>query len=167
MPRQEHPLTVDKIQVSYVEWGRGISGEPFALPLVMRRILERFGAWMTGGDRRKATDLVLIVRRGMRAEYYSFCAMLATTNRVPIMFDRRVSDRRRSNEPYWGLERRRGADRRTGAPKTWTESQFALARIHTEGAPLFLPERLPEIENNGLELPSGRQAAELRDTAGA
>jgi hypothetical protein len=121
---------------------------------------------MTGRDRPKATDLVLIVRRGMRAEYYSFCALLATTNRVPIMFDRRVGDRRRSNEPYWGVERRR-SDRRTGAPKTWTESHFALARINSEGAPLFLPERLPEIDNNALELPSGRQATQLRNPADA
>ena len=130
-------------------------------------MLEIFGAWMSGRESRKATDLVLIVRRGMRAEYYAFCAMLATTNRVSIMLDRRVGDRRQSNEPYWGADRRRGADRRTGAPKTWTESQFALARINTEGAPLFQPERLPDIQNNALELPPGRQAAELRNTAGA
>ena len=130
-------------------------------------MLEKFGAWMTGRDRRKATDLVLIVRRGMRAEYYSFCAMLAATNRVQIMFDRRAADRRRSKEPYWGIERRRGGDRRTAAPKTWTESHFALARINTEGAPLFLPERSPEMENNALELSPGRQAAELRNPAGA
>jgi hypothetical protein len=132
----------------------------------MRRMLEKFGAWMGGQDRRKTTALVLIIRRGMRAEYYSFCSMLAMTNRVHIMFDRRAGDRRRSSEPYWGVERRRGEDRRARAPKTWTESHFALARINIDGAPLFPPERLPEMGNNGLELPPGRQAADVRNTAG-
>jgi hypothetical protein len=129
-------------------------------------MLQKFGAWMAGRDRRKTTDLVLIVKRGMRAEYYTFCSILATTNRVPMLFDRRLGDRRQCREPYWGIERRRGADRRAAVPETWTASQFALARINTEGAPLFLPERLPEIENNGLEFPSGRQAAELRNSSG-
>jgi hypothetical protein len=127
----------------------------------MRQALRAVGAWVRDRQRRAATDLVLIVRRGMSAEYYKFCSMLATTNRVPVLMDRRVGERRQRSEAFWGADRRSGDDRRSRAPKSWTDSQFALARIATEGAALLAPDDLPEIGNNGLELPSGRQTTHL------
>ena len=127
----------------------------------MRQVLRAVGAWVRDRQRRVATDLVLIVRRGMSAEYYKFCSMLATTNRVPVLIDRRVSERRQQFGAYWGADRRSRADRRSGAPKSWTDSQFALARIATEGVALMAPDDLPEIGNNGLELPSRRQTTHL------
>ena len=94
---------------------------------------------------------MLIVRRGMSAEYYSFCRILAITNRVPVLVDRRVGDRRQRLENYWGIERRGGADRRTTAPGTWTDSQFVMTRMATKGAPLLAPEGLPEMGTNAVE----------------
>jgi hypothetical protein len=115
------------------------------------RALQTFAVWVTARHRRTVLDLVLIVRRGMRAEYYSFCRILATTNRVPVLVDRRVGDRRQRLENYWGIERRRGADRRTAAPRSWTDSQFVMTRMATKGAPLLAPEDLPEMGTNAVE----------------
>jgi hypothetical protein len=107
--------------------------------------------WVTARHRRIAPDLVLIVRRGMSAEYYSFCRILAVTNRVPVLVDRRVGDRRQRLENYWGIERRSGADRRTAAPRSWTDSQFVMTRMATKGAPLLAPDGLPEMGTNAVE----------------
>ena len=117
----------------------------------MGRVLHAFREWVTHRRHKAATELVLIVRRGMSAEYYSFCSILAGTNRVPVLFDRRVNDRRQRVEPYWGSDRRSGADRRSAAPKSWTDSQFALTRVAVEGAPLVTSDDLPQLSRKVLE----------------
>jgi hypothetical protein len=126
-------------------------GESSALYPPVGRVLLAFRNWMTHRRQKAATELVLIVRRGMSAEYYSFCSILATTNRVPVLFDRRVNDRRQRLEPYWGSDRRSGADRRSAVPTSWTESQFALTRVAADGAPLIAADDLPQRSGSGLE----------------
>lgn len=71
---------------------------------------------------------VLIVRRGLSAEYYAFCEILAKTNAAEVLLDRRFQERRRW-QPLYVVQNRRRADRRGPVPSTWTEGNFILVQM--------------------------------------
>ena len=125
----------------------------------VRRLLNSIVQWVTKRPRRAMTSRVLIVSRSMSAEYYAFCQMLARTNGVGVLFDRRCGERR-SQQPYWGPERRCG-ERRGTELQTWSQGKFLLTRIETKDLALLPPERLTENSKNALEFPQERATAHL------
>jgi hypothetical protein len=67
---------------------------------------------------------VLIVRRGQAGVYEQLAALERYTG-VPVLWDRRVRERRVDPRPV-ALERRR-RDRRRSPPATWTTMGYVLA----------------------------------------
>ena len=65
---------------------------------------------------------LLVVPRGMSADYYKFLRMTARANGTQFLVDRRGIDRRR--EPTTLDVDRRNRDRRSTPPDTWTRDSF-------------------------------------------
>ena len=65
---------------------------------------------------------VLILRRGMDEDYYRFMRIIADTNGIALIIDRRGSERRRDVSSH-ALERR-VTDRRCEPPASWQVEGF-------------------------------------------
>jgi hypothetical protein len=65
---------------------------------------------------------LLVVRRGMSADYYKYLHIAARANGTEFLIDRRGIDRRRESAPLDGD--RRSADRRGLPPDTWSRDAF-------------------------------------------
>jgi hypothetical protein len=65
---------------------------------------------------------LLVVRRGMSADYYKFLHMAARANGTEFLVDRRGIDRRRESVDLDGDRRNR--DRRGLPPATWVRDAF-------------------------------------------
>jgi hypothetical protein len=65
---------------------------------------------------------LLVVPRGMSAEYYKFLRVTARANGTEFLIDRRGIDRRREHGPL-DVDRR-NHDRRSPPPDTWTRDAF-------------------------------------------
>jgi len=63
---------------------------------------------------------VLVVPRGLSAQYYEFLDITARTNGEWIVVDRRLTHRRRQPQPATA-ERRSAPDRRGPVPPSWDE----------------------------------------------
>jgi hypothetical protein len=68
----------------------------------------------------------LVVRRSLSPAYYYFLQMFADANRIKLLIDRRVHDRRVVQGRTF--QERRRADRRALPPPTWTEGDFVVVR---------------------------------------
>jgi hypothetical protein len=108
----------------------------------VRWLLQTARRLVSSRHSRTAGDRVLIVKKGMSIEYYTFCEMLAKSNRVRVLFDRRQGERRKATESFWGPDRRRGLDRRVAAARSSDTNNVVLAHIRTKDVPLVTPERL-------------------------
>jgi hypothetical protein len=65
---------------------------------------------------------LLVVPRGMSAEYYKFLHVTARANGTEFLIDRRGIDRRREHGPL-DVDRR-NRDRRSPPPDSWTRDAF-------------------------------------------
>jgi hypothetical protein len=65
---------------------------------------------------------LLVVRRGMSADYYKYLHMAARANGTEFLIDRRGIDRR--HESFSLEEDRRSRDRRGHPPDTWARDAF-------------------------------------------
>jgi hypothetical protein len=70
----------------------------------------------------------LIVRRSLSPAYYYFLQTFAEANRLEVVIDRRVTDRRLVRSRTF--RERRLADRRGLPPSTWIEGDFVVVRVH-------------------------------------
>ncbi len=68
----------------------------------------------------------LIVRRELSPAYYFFLQTFADTNRLAVVIDRRVGDRRR--QPRRAFAERRRVDRRGAIPLSWSQGDFIVVR---------------------------------------
>jgi hypothetical protein len=89
---------------------------------------------------------VLIVPRGLPADYYEFLALTARTNGDLLIVDRRTSQRRRALDAR--ADDRRTADRRGPAPITWTRDGL-----------IVLPNEAHPSAAGRLPVDSGREPA--------
>ena len=67
----------------------------------------------------------LIVRRGMRSEYYGFLSVTAVANGDELIVDRRRVMRASSDE---GAAEAKTPDRRSPAPRKWIEEDVLVVR---------------------------------------
>ena len=67
----------------------------------------------------------LIVRRGMRSEYYGFLSVTAVANGDELIVDRRHGMRASSDE---GAAEAETPDRRSPAPRKWIEEDVLVVR---------------------------------------
>ena len=65
---------------------------------------------------------VLILRRGMDEDYYRFMQIIADTNDIALIIDRRNGDRRRDVSSHDA--ERRVTDRRCEPPASWQAEGF-------------------------------------------
>jgi hypothetical protein len=115
---------------------------------------------------------VLIVRRGLSAEYYAFCEILAKTNAAEVLLDRRCQQRRRRWrwQPLYVVQNRRHADRRAPVPSTWTKSNFILVQMSLTDDDRALFHSQPSAETTAtddLDLSSQGRTTGLRDPSSA
>ena len=68
----------------------------------------------------------LIVRRALSPAYYFFLQTFADANRIAVVIDRRVDDRRHQTRRTFG--ERRQADRRGAIPLSWSQGDFIVVR---------------------------------------
>lgn len=68
---------------------------------------------------------MLIVRRGMRPEYYGFLSVTAVANGDELIVDRRRGVRA---SPQEGPTEAETADRRSPAPRKWIEEDVLVVR---------------------------------------
>jgi hypothetical protein len=74
----------------------------------------------------------LIVRRALSPAYYFFLQTFADANRIAVVIDRRVDERRRQTHRTFG--ERRKADRRGATPMSWSEGDFIVVRAPERAA---------------------------------
>jgi len=67
----------------------------------------------------------LIVRRGMRSEYYGFLSVTAVANGDELIVDRRRGMRASSDE---GAAEAETPDRRSPAPRKWIEEDVLVVK---------------------------------------
>ena len=72
----------------------------------------------------------LIVRRALSPAYYFFLQTFADANRLTLVIDRRIEERRRARRRTF-TERRQG-DRRGSIPPSWTQGDFIVVRTAGE-----------------------------------
>jgi hypothetical protein len=82
----------------------------------------------THQDNNQAPAGLAIVRRGLSRDYYFFVDIFATQNRLQVIVDRRVTDRRRRPEDV--SRDRRSTDRRGALPKTWHQADIVVPQSH-------------------------------------
>jgi hypothetical protein len=90
-------------------------------------LLDRlFRRWSRPDQRVSPAKEVMIVRRGMSSDYYSYLQQFAIANDVELVQDRRVDNRRRwlGHVPA----ERRNSDRRGPLPTTWEKGDFVAIR---------------------------------------
>ena len=68
----------------------------------------------------------LIVRRALSPAYYFFLQSFASANRIQLVIDRRVAERRR--QTHRGFGERRQFDRRGSIPVSWAQGDFIVVR---------------------------------------
>ncbi len=69
---------------------------------------------------------ILIVRRGLSDEYYTYLQKFAKTRELEIVVDRRRGERRRGPQP--APEERRREERRGPVPETWKLADFVARK---------------------------------------
>jgi hypothetical protein len=73
---------------------------------------------------------LIIVRRALSPAYYFFLQTFAATNRLALLQDRRIDERRRQLMRKFG-DRRHG-DRRGAEPPTWSQGDFIVVRARKD-----------------------------------
>ena len=76
---------------------------------------------------------ILVVRRGLSASYYDFLRIFARANRIAIIFDRRMHERRHPDSLRSSGERRL-ADRRGPVPASWDGGDVVVFAGRTPAA---------------------------------
>lgn len=103
--------------------------------LTSKRVVDRlFGRSKRTEQQGETTSKVLIVRRDMSPQYYFFFEIFAKQNRLQVVVDRRM-DERRSRPGHIFIERR-SSDRRGPPPPTWGEGDIIIPHNRPAEAPL-------------------------------
>lgn len=106
--------------------------------LTSKRVVGRlFGRSKRTEPQGEAASEVLIVRRDMSPQYYFFFEIFAKQNRLNVVVDRRVDERR--SRPGHVFAERRSSDRRGPPPPTWDEGDIVIPHDRQVEAPMKPP----------------------------
>lgn len=106
--------------------------------LTSKRVVGRlFGRSKRTEQQDEAGSEVLIVRRDMSPQYYFFFEIFAKQNRLNVVVDRRVDERR--SRPGHVFAERRASDRRGPPPPTWDEGDIVIPHDRQVEAPMKPP----------------------------
>ena len=86
------------------------------------------GAWWRWVRRETPNRDLLIVRKGLRPEFYFFCNMFARERGLMMVLDRRRTDRRRRQRPTASIDRR-SHERRGLETNALDRDDFCIVRF--------------------------------------